>query len=91
MGRASKMGQGGTMKRTTARERTIAALSELGPDELEVLAIVAEGLAKGRQSYGALNIAHDSRDFEAEALEEVRDGLVYIGAALLRRTRKAAL
>lgn len=71
----------------TPSERVLAALATLGSDELEVLAQVADGLVRGRAVYGELDLARDQRDMGREALEEVRDGLVYVGAALARATR----
>lgn len=68
----------------TPRDRILAALDALGPDEAEVLALVAERLAKGRRQYGELHPATDPRRFEREALEEAADGLVYVAAALVR-------
>lgn len=73
-----------------ARERLAALLDQLGEDEVEVLAEVADGLAKGRRVYGELRIEGDQRDFEREALDEVRDGLVYAAAAAIRRRRGGA-
>jgi hypothetical protein len=75
----------------TARERILVACNELWPDELEVLAMVAAGLVRGRELYGELDLEADQRHFDREALEEVRDALVYAlvyaGAALVRRSR----
>jgi hypothetical protein len=67
------------------RERIAAAVAELGVDEHEVIALVAERLAMGRRMYGELRPATDSRDFAREALEECADGLVYAAAALVRK------
>jgi hypothetical protein len=67
----------------TARDRILAALDELGADEADVLALVAERLAMGRRTYGELRPATDPRSFEREALEEAADGLVYVAAALV--------
>jgi len=69
------------------RERILLACNELGPDELEVLAAVADGLVRGRERYGEMQLDMDRRRFDGEALEEVRDALVYAGAALVRRSR----
>jgi len=76
----------------TAGQRIQAAASSLGPDELEVLAIIAERLAEGRRRYGELRPASDRRDFRLEALEEVADAGVYLAAALVRQrhAREAA-
>jgi len=65
-------------------ERLQSLAQQLAPDELAVLLLVAERLAKGRERYGALNLATDRRCFEIEALEEAADGLVYAAAALMR-------
>lgn len=72
---------------TGARERLAALLGKLGEDEAEVLAEVAEGLAKGRRVYGELRVEGDRRDFDREALDEVRDGLAYAAMAAIRRRR----
>jgi hypothetical protein len=65
-------------------EHLTTTAAALGPDELQVLVLVAERLAVGRQRYGALRVATDPRDFATEALEEAADGLVYAAVALLR-------
>jgi hypothetical protein len=66
-----------------------AVAKGLGPDELAVLLLVAERLAKGRKLYGSLHVATDHRDFTREALEEAADLAVYAAAGLLRkRARK---
>lgn len=69
------------------RDRIDAALAQLGPDELEVLAEVAAGLQRGRGVYGELRIDSDTRDHDREALDEVRDGLVYAAIAAIKRRR----
>ncbi len=53
-----------------------------------MLEFVATGLARGRSQYGELRVDADRRDFRAEAVEEVRDALVYLGAQLVRLNRK---
>jgi len=63
------------------------ACRDLGPDEMAVLSEVAEGLRLGRDVYGELRLDLDQRDFERELLDEVRDGLVYVAAAVIRRRR----
>lgn len=72
----------------TPRERIAAALASLGPDELEVIATIAERAAMGRRLYGELAIASDRRDLSAEAVEEAADGLFYSAAALVRARRE---
>jgi len=61
----------------------------LGEDELEVLLEVARGLRKGKKIYGPLNLERDSRDFQREALDEVRDCLVYTASKLIQIRRGA--
>lgn len=76
------------LERLTEIRSRIAGLCELlGGDELEVLELVAHGLARGRPLYGELAIATDRRDFRAEAGDELRDSLVYIACELLRLRR----
>ncbi len=72
----------------SARDRVLAIVAELGEDEVEVLAEVATGLAGGRAVYGEMRVTGDARDFEREALDEARDGLVYVAAALIRARRE---
>lgn len=61
--------------------------SQLGEDELEALNSVASGLVTGRRTYGELRVDQDPRNFQKEALEEVRDSLVYLGAQLVKLQR----
>jgi hypothetical protein len=73
------------LERIAGIRSRIAALAELlGPDELAVLELVGNGLARGRTVYGELAIATDRRDFRAEAGDELRDALVYVACELLR-------
>lgn len=74
----------------SARGRLIADIARLGEDELEVMAEVARGLVRGRGVYGELQIDTDTRDHEREALDELRDGLVYTAVATIRRRRQRA-
>ena len=69
------------------RARLVAIADKLGPDELAVLEMIAVGLARGRTIYGELRVDTDRRDFRAEAVEELRDTLVYVAAELLRLRR----
>lgn len=69
------------------RVRLAAIAEQLGPDELAVLEAVAEGLSRGRGVYGELRLGVDRRDFRAEAAEELRDALAYVGAELVRLRR----
>ena len=67
--------------------RDLAALAaRLGADELRVLVLLAARAWMGQARYGCLD--RDRRDFRAEALEELADGLFYSTAALLSRRRR---
>jgi len=57
------------------------------PDEINLISLIAERLEKGRESYGALNLATDERDFTAEALEELLDGAIYLASKLMKLRR----
>ncbi len=72
----------------SARSRVVALVAELGRDEVAVLELIAEGLARGRAIYGELDVAADRRDFVGEARDELRDALVYFGAHLVRLERR---
>lgn len=71
------------------RDRLMAAVDQLGADELEVLCEVAAGLVAGRAVYGELRLSTDRRDFDRETLDEMRDGLGYAAMAAIRRRRGA--
>jgi hypothetical protein len=78
--------------RQTARAGALRAalwgqLATLNEDELDVVADVVGGLRKGHQVYGDLNLATDTRDFDGEALEELRDAMTYRAMARVRRAR----
>ena len=49
--------------------------------------LLAHRALVGQARYGRLAIARDQRDFGAEALEEILDGMFYIGGGLLRQRR----
>ena len=76
--------------RLNPRDRIQAALAALGADELEVLALVADGLVGGRGIYGELELSADRRDMVGEGLEEARDAAIYLTAALVRLRRVAS-
>jgi len=71
-----------------ARATVSLALRRLNEDELEVLAEVAQGLLRGQDQYGPLDLDRDGRDFQRETLDEVRDGLVYVGVQLVQARRR---
>ena len=61
------------------------AVAQLGPDEVFVLARIAERLTAGAKVYGPLQLATDPRDFRGkEAREVVEDALVYLACAWLK-------
>ena len=60
-------------------------IAQLGPDERKIIELLLERLEEGRSSYGDWNVG-DGRDYVAEALDEVLDGLHYCAAALIRLT-----
>lgn len=70
-----------------ARRRIVGVIDLLGRDELEALELCAHGLVRGRDVYGELRVATDVRDLRAEALEELRDAMIYSAAGLMRLTR----
>lgn len=57
------------------------------PDELAVVAKVAERIHNARGYYGALELGRDDRSFETEAAAEAFDGMAYAAMALLRKER----
>jgi len=63
----------------------VALLHRLGPDSLQLVLELLRGMVHGQRKYGPLEVATDGRDFEEEALEELRDTAVYLGAAIIRR------
>ncbi len=68
-----------------ARAALHSHATDLGPDEVRVLARIAERLRGGRETYGPLALATDARDFRGkEAREEVEDALVYLACAWLK-------
>jgi hypothetical protein len=63
---------------------------QLGPRALQLLADIAERLAKGAKQYGG-DFDDKPRDWVQETLEETADGLVYASMTLLEvREAKAA-
>jgi hypothetical protein len=67
-----------------ALQRELAEVAaQLGNDELALVVLVATRAMVGQRRYGLLAVESDRRDFIHEAVEEVTDGLFYVGAALL--------
>jgi len=60
---------------------------DLEDDEYEILQTLLDRLEVGRRQYGPWHV-DDGRDYPAEALEEVLDGLHYVAAELVRRRRQ---
>lgn len=76
-----------TCARHTATSRLLAAMTSLGADELEVVAIIAERLVAGRGVYGEWNAGADERDFRHEAAEEFLDAAAYAAMDIVRARR----
>lgn len=76
-------------RRILAVQRLHQATAHLNADEVEVLADVAARYVQGRQTYGALDLDRDLRDFVREGDDELLDFLGYRAAARLRRARAA--
>ncbi len=73
-----------------AENRIREASPHLGPRALQLLADIAERLAKGAKQYGG-DFDDKPRDWVQETLEETADGLVYASMELLKvREAKAA-
>lgn len=74
-----------------ALHQTLEATTEfMTRDEMEVLVEVAQGLVRGQEVHGFMDIDSDERDFDDEADEEMRDWLVYRAMAKIRARRAAA-
>lgn len=73
-----------TDDRSAALGRLCAAVTQLGDDEVRVLAEIARRLLFGQGVYGRLTLASDPRDMQREASEELLDGCVYLACASLR-------
>ena len=75
------------------RDRALIALvgecRGLGEGEVRVLEAIAKRLRMGRDQYGALRPAADSRDWKREATEELLDGCVYLACETLRQRSKS--
>ena len=72
----------------TACRQVFYAMDDMGRDEQRVMLQVAEGIIRGRQTYGHLNVDTDKRDFTKETLEEIRDACVYLCARLVQLENK---
>jgi hypothetical protein len=68
-----------------ARAHLSSVATALGHDEVRVLTRIAERLRGGRDAYGPLDLATDTREFRSkEAREEIEDALVYLACAWLK-------
>lgn len=59
----------------------------LGPDHREVFELLLDKAEGGARKYGVLDLAADTRDFEAEARAELLDCIHYLGAEVIRLKR----
>jgi hypothetical protein len=81
----------GPRRRRRARQLwEVARLAAtVGPEELDLLLLLLRRVQSGQATYGRLRVEDDRRAFVGEALEEIVDGLFYLGAALLRRRHRS--
>ena len=80
------------MSRAALLQDLTDVAAQLGHEELKVVLLLVTRMRDGQARYGHLDVRRDRRNFTRESLEEVVDGLFYIGAALLphaRRRRRA--
>jgi hypothetical protein len=70
-----------TIDETTIYLTARSALESSPPAMLDA---VREGLARGREVYGGLDVDADARDFRREAGQELRDAIVYVCAEIVR-------
>lgn len=68
----------------------VARILMLGRDHREVFDLLIEKAEGGAKKYGVLDLANDSRDFEAEARAELLDCIHYLGAECVKRGRVVA-
>lgn len=68
----------------------VARFLMLGPDHREVFELLLDKAEGGAKKYGVLELANDSRDFEAEARAELLDCIHYLGAECVKRGRVVA-
>jgi hypothetical protein len=52
-------------------------MESFSPDEKRVIERIVQGIERGRDVYGPMDLASDRRELEAEAADEARDWLVY--------------
>jgi hypothetical protein len=76
------------MSRAAPLQHLTEVAGQLGHDELRVFILLATRMRDGQARYGHLDVRRDRRNFTRETLEEVVDGLFYIGAALLPHARR---
>src|SRR5262245_30794196 len=82
---AVRRGRGASVQRRRALLVDLATIAcSLSDHELNVLVTIAARVRVGQSRYGCLRLAHDSRDFCREALEEACDGHFYLAAGHLR-------
>jgi hypothetical protein len=68
----------------------VARFMMLGPDHRDVFELLLDKAEGGAKKYGVLELANDSRDFEAEARAELLDCIHYLGAECVKRGRVVA-
>lgn len=65
-----------------------ATVEFLNVDEMEVLLEIAQGIVRGQNVYGGMNLDEDTRDLLGEADEEERDWFVYRAMQFVRERRR---
>ena len=74
-----------------ANRNTLSALlaltAKLNSDEMAVLVEVAEGLVKGREVYGPLDVTDGRFEYVKEAQDELRDFIAYAGMQKIKLRR----
>ncbi len=65
----------------------LALTAKLNADEMDVLVEVAEGLVKGREVYGEMDVVDGRYDYAKEAGEELRDFMAYGGMLAVKWRR----
>lgn len=74
---------------TDGLKRLLTLTAHLNADEMAVLVEVAEGLVKGREVYGPLDVTDGRFDYVREAGDELRDFIAYAGMQRVKLARMA--
>ena len=69
------------------KQEVVTMYDKLEPDAQAVVDYVVCRMFRARAQYGRLDLRRDTREFAQEALEEVADGLAYVGMAIVQAHR----